>query len=117
MMEEALKMWRPCGEDGDVEKMVMELVKEKKHIFYIYLFITPTYTRTVDGIRTRVLGDPSDPKARRVPLYHGGPNSELYTKKSLGKLVFGEVHGQHSPITASLCAGYCREDSTLVRLG
>ncbi|MPC49181.1 hypothetical protein E2C01_042976 [Portunus trituberculatus] len=32
----------------------------------------PTYTRTVDRIRTRALGDPSDPKARMVPLYHGG---------------------------------------------
>ncbi|MPC23820.1 hypothetical protein E2C01_016885 [Portunus trituberculatus] len=34
---------------------------------------SPTYTRTVDRIRTRVLGDPSDPKTRMVPLYHGGP--------------------------------------------
>ncbi|MPC77671.1 Carcinine transporter [Portunus trituberculatus] len=29
-------------------------------------------TRTVDRIRTIALGDPSDPKARKVPLYHGG---------------------------------------------
>ncbi|MPC24709.1 hypothetical protein E2C01_017798 [Portunus trituberculatus] len=34
---------------------------------------SPTYTRTMDRIRTRALGDPSDPKARMVPLYHGGP--------------------------------------------
>ncbi|MPD06754.1 hypothetical protein E2C01_102581 [Portunus trituberculatus] len=27
---------------------------------------------TVDRIRTRALGDLSDPKARMVPLYHGG---------------------------------------------
>ncbi|MPC47338.1 hypothetical protein E2C01_041080 [Portunus trituberculatus] len=27
----------------------------------------------MDRIRTRVLGDPSDPKARMVPLYHGDP--------------------------------------------
>ncbi|MPC75203.1 hypothetical protein E2C01_069587 [Portunus trituberculatus] len=27
---------------------------------------SPTYTRTVGRIRTRVLGDPSDPKARVV---------------------------------------------------
>ncbi|MPC60564.1 hypothetical protein E2C01_054613 [Portunus trituberculatus] len=27
-----------------------------------------TYTQTVDRIRTRALGDPSDPKARMVPL-------------------------------------------------
>ncbi|MPD00874.1 hypothetical protein E2C01_096378 [Portunus trituberculatus] len=26
----------------------------------------------MDRIRTRALGDPSDPKARMVPLYHGG---------------------------------------------
>ncbi|MPD01748.1 hypothetical protein E2C01_097288 [Portunus trituberculatus] len=32
----------------------------------------PTNTRTVDRIRTLVLGDPLDPKARMVPLYHGG---------------------------------------------
>ncbi|MPC78954.1 hypothetical protein E2C01_073463 [Portunus trituberculatus] len=32
----------------------------------------PTYTRTVDRIRTRALGDPSDPKSRMMPLYHGG---------------------------------------------
>ncbi|MPC19137.1 hypothetical protein E2C01_012045 [Portunus trituberculatus] len=32
---------------------------------------SPTYTQTVDRIRTRALGDPSDPdpKARMVPLY------------------------------------------------
>ncbi|MPC71840.1 hypothetical protein E2C01_066130 [Portunus trituberculatus] len=34
-----------------------------------------TYTRTVDKIRTRALGDPSDPKARMVQLYHGGPHA------------------------------------------
>ncbi|MPC44788.1 hypothetical protein E2C01_038468 [Portunus trituberculatus] len=34
---------------------------------------SPTCTQTVDRIRTRALGDPSDPKARMVPLYHGGP--------------------------------------------
>ncbi|MPC81927.1 hypothetical protein E2C01_076568 [Portunus trituberculatus] len=33
---------------------------------------SPTYTRTMERIRTRALGDPSDPKARMVPLYHGG---------------------------------------------
>ncbi|MPC60859.1 hypothetical protein E2C01_054918 [Portunus trituberculatus] len=33
----------------------------------------PSYTRTVDRIRTRVLEDPSDPKACMVPLYHGDP--------------------------------------------
>ncbi|MPC51890.1 hypothetical protein E2C01_045748 [Portunus trituberculatus] len=27
----------------------------------------------MDRIRTRALGDPSDPKARMVPMYHGGP--------------------------------------------
>ncbi|MPC83604.1 hypothetical protein E2C01_078316 [Portunus trituberculatus] len=30
---------------------------------------SPTYTRIVDRIRTSALGDPSDPKARMVPLY------------------------------------------------
>ncbi|MPC99474.1 hypothetical protein E2C01_094889 [Portunus trituberculatus] len=35
--------------------------------------ISPTYTRTVDRIRTRALEDPSDPKVRMVTLYHGGP--------------------------------------------
>ncbi|MPC43570.1 hypothetical protein E2C01_037220 [Portunus trituberculatus] len=30
-----------------------------------------SYTRTVDRIRTRSLEDPSDPKARMAPLYHG----------------------------------------------
>ncbi|MPC58185.1 hypothetical protein E2C01_052180 [Portunus trituberculatus] len=34
---------------------------------------SPPYIRTMDMIRTRALGDPSDPKARMVPLYHGGP--------------------------------------------
>ncbi|MPC97886.1 hypothetical protein E2C01_093224 [Portunus trituberculatus] len=34
---------------------------------------SPTYTRTVDRIRTHALGDPSDRKTRMVPLYHGGP--------------------------------------------
>ncbi|MPC63997.1 hypothetical protein E2C01_058106 [Portunus trituberculatus] len=29
----------------------------------------------MDRIRSRALGDPSDPKARMVPLYHGGPLS------------------------------------------
>ncbi|MPC70939.1 hypothetical protein E2C01_065204 [Portunus trituberculatus] len=33
---------------------------------------SPTYTRTVGKIRTRALGDPSDLKARVVPLYRGG---------------------------------------------
>ncbi|MPD00577.1 hypothetical protein E2C01_096058 [Portunus trituberculatus] len=32
---------------------------------------SPTYTRTMDRIRTRAFGDPSDPKARMIPLYHG----------------------------------------------
>ncbi|MPD04428.1 hypothetical protein E2C01_100114 [Portunus trituberculatus] len=36
---------------------------------------SPTYTRTVDRIRTSALGDPSDPTARMVPLYHGGPKA------------------------------------------
>ncbi|MPC78320.1 hypothetical protein E2C01_072804 [Portunus trituberculatus] len=27
----------------------------------------------MDRIRTRALGDSSDPKLRMVPLYHGGP--------------------------------------------
>ncbi|MPC22303.1 hypothetical protein E2C01_015315 [Portunus trituberculatus] len=31
-----------------------------------------TQPTLVDSIRTRALGDPSDPKARMVPLYHGG---------------------------------------------
>ncbi|MPC45336.1 hypothetical protein E2C01_039033 [Portunus trituberculatus] len=31
---------------------------------------SPTYTRTVDRIRTRMLGDPSDTKAHMVPLHH-----------------------------------------------
>ncbi|MPD04981.1 hypothetical protein E2C01_100697 [Portunus trituberculatus] len=34
----------------------------------------PIYTRTVDSIRTSALGDPSDHKARMVPLYQGGPD-------------------------------------------
>ncbi|MPC87837.1 hypothetical protein E2C01_082716 [Portunus trituberculatus] len=33
---------------------------------------SPTYTRTVDRIQSRALGDSADPKARMVPLYHGG---------------------------------------------
>ncbi|MPC72666.1 hypothetical protein E2C01_066978 [Portunus trituberculatus] len=40
---------------------------------------SPVYTRTVDRIRTRALGDPSEPKARMVPLYHGGPIELLKT--------------------------------------
>ncbi|MPC81809.1 hypothetical protein E2C01_076444 [Portunus trituberculatus] len=31
----------------------------------------------MDRIRTRALGDPSDPKARMVPLYHGGTQDYL----------------------------------------
>ncbi|MPC91675.1 hypothetical protein E2C01_086729 [Portunus trituberculatus] len=31
-----------------------------------------TNDQTVYRIRTHALGDPSDPKARMVPLYHGG---------------------------------------------
>ncbi|MPC76274.1 hypothetical protein E2C01_070682 [Portunus trituberculatus] len=34
---------------------------------------SPTYTRTVDRIRTPALGDPSDPKECMVPQYHGCP--------------------------------------------
>ncbi|MPC81053.1 hypothetical protein E2C01_075653 [Portunus trituberculatus] len=30
---------------------------------------SPTYTQTVNRIRTRALGDPSEPKARMGPLY------------------------------------------------
>ncbi|MPC69225.1 hypothetical protein E2C01_063441 [Portunus trituberculatus] len=33
----------------------------------------------MDRIRTRALGDPSDPEARMVPLYHGGPNELSYS--------------------------------------
>ncbi|MPC21082.1 hypothetical protein E2C01_014055 [Portunus trituberculatus] len=40
---------------------------------------SPTYTQTVDRIRTRTLGDSSDPKARMVPLYHGGPSKPNLT--------------------------------------
>ncbi|MPC86175.1 hypothetical protein E2C01_080991 [Portunus trituberculatus] len=36
----------------------------------------PIYTRTVDRIRTRALGDPSDLKACMVLLYHGGKNND-----------------------------------------
>ncbi|MPC07781.1 hypothetical protein E2C01_000348 [Portunus trituberculatus] len=37
----------------------------------------PAYTQTVDRIRTRALGDPSDPKVRMVPVYHGGSNYKV----------------------------------------
>ncbi|MPC65538.1 hypothetical protein E2C01_059675 [Portunus trituberculatus] len=37
----------------------------------------PTYTRTVDRIRTRTLGDPSDPKAGMVPLC---PNCPVFKR-------------------------------------
>ncbi|MPD04625.1 hypothetical protein E2C01_100323 [Portunus trituberculatus] len=35
---------------------------------------SPTYTRTVDRIRTRALGDLSDHKTPVIPLYYGGGN-------------------------------------------
>ncbi|MPC52949.1 hypothetical protein E2C01_046830 [Portunus trituberculatus] len=38
-----------------------------------------TYTRTVDRIRTRALGDPSDPKTRKAPLYHLYPLISPFT--------------------------------------
>ncbi|MPC88315.1 hypothetical protein E2C01_083216 [Portunus trituberculatus] len=40
--------------------------------------------RGVDRIPTRVLGDPSEPKARMVPLYHGS----LFSSKLWNSLYF-----------------------------
>ncbi|MPC37004.1 Muscle M-line assembly protein unc-89 [Portunus trituberculatus] len=51
---------------------VNEITTETAFIVRPHLLGSPTYTRTMDRIRTRALADLSDPKARMVPLYHGG---------------------------------------------
>ncbi|MPC23234.1 hypothetical protein E2C01_016275 [Portunus trituberculatus] len=72
---------------------------------------SPTYTQTMDRIRTRALGDPSDPKARMVPLYHGGPypithtalrhstaaSSKLYTPNAMLEVNVNHTPGDTSP--------------------
>ncbi|MPC59495.1 hypothetical protein E2C01_053515 [Portunus trituberculatus] len=47
-------------------------VRKPNPEYILCIYSGPTYTRTVDRIRTCALGDPSDPKACMVPLYHGG---------------------------------------------
>ncbi|MPC71750.1 hypothetical protein E2C01_066036 [Portunus trituberculatus] len=42
----------------------------------------PTYTWTMDRIKTRARGDPSDPKARMVLLYHCGSFTSVIRKPS-----------------------------------
>ncbi|MPC07560.1 hypothetical protein E2C01_000124 [Portunus trituberculatus] len=66
----------------------------------------PTYTRNVDRIQTRALGDPSDPKANIVPLDHGGllffstfflPLKRKELTKTWRELPSGQHHLKPSP--------------------
>ncbi|MPC07990.1 hypothetical protein E2C01_000559 [Portunus trituberculatus] len=61
----------------------------------------PTYTRTVDRIRSRGLGDPSDPKGRMVPLYHGLPlfGGKIQCTRNMLFLVHLQVYLQIVAVT------------------
>ncbi|MPC15717.1 Zinc finger and BTB domain-containing protein 40 [Portunus trituberculatus] len=51
----------------------------------------PTYTQTVEGIRTCALGNPSDPKAHMVPLHERAMEAAGFTQQDMQRL---EVEAQ-----------------------
>ncbi|MPC26217.1 hypothetical protein E2C01_019352 [Portunus trituberculatus] len=62
----------------------------------------------MDRIRTHALGDPSDPKARMVPLYHGSTNTGTFKscspKSAIWQAMMGDSESSSSTNTR-FCSG------------